>query len=341
MFQTETGLTQMDFRTLVGQMWHHYVRGEWERAASCLALLEIAQSETQTDEMLELLGADVYEELASRCRKVEWRLRVRIADANNLTLAGVFFDKAGKILHLQQPLIFGAQQLGGLERLLQCAEDALGHCLLRPEEMVLQRQREALGFIGWQHLQKNPPMTSLLSTFLLDCNHSTLEPDVHEQKQSGAQNKRFRSMPFWQPSFVDRKEQKAVPAGSLQPLFAHLDKALATDCPVPLCMDYWLMEMDRAEKRRLWQRYPQAWLKAIIKATEEDKFEMRVLRRGQDGCSWLHLTDCTFSRQHQLISYTDDTIYAPDLEAMAAHLQDCRRALRLPIVDDFDFNTHL
>jgi len=68
---------------------------------------------------------------------------------------------------------------------------------------------------------------------------------------------------------------------------------------------------------------------------------MRILRRGDAQNAWLHLTDCTFTSQNDLMGYVDDTFYVPDLEAMAVYVQDCWQALQLPVLNAFDFNPHI
>lgn len=316
MIDTNDGLTQGDFRMLAGQMWHHFERNEKDRAASFLVLLEVSLSDEQTDEMVELLGGKVYEELAGRGAVISERLQVLRLDPNTLTLVRVVRDNNGQILHMEQYFRFIAQYVEGIVALLDQADYALTQAVLGAGEEMEQSKRYGLGRSGWESL------------------HSQPRPIDWAVLPATATNPTMAAMDV--PSKEDASSGDDV--SSLDILLEQLDAAFAADCAPAICLADWLSELEAEEEQLVWQRYPRRWLERMIEATEEDRTEMRVLRRGDDQNAWLHLTDCTYNRQGVLIGYTDDTFYAPDLEAMSAYLQDCRQALKLAIVDAFDFN---
>lgn len=311
----ENGLNQSEFRALLGQLWHHYAHNEKDRAASFLVLLEVCQSEGQTHQMVERLSETVYEELVGRGAVISERLQVMRLDANNLTLVRVVRDNNGQILHMEQYFRFIAQYVEGIVALLDQADSALGQPVLEANEELEQHKRDGLGRTGWESLQNKPQAMDWAVPAAAD-------PSVV----------RAIAVPFPEDA------SSIGDVSSLDMLLEQLDAAFAAEEVPKLCLDNWLLELEEEEEQILWERYPRRWLEQMIEATEEDRTEMRVLRRGDAENSWLHLTDCTFTRQDVLIGYVDDTFYVPHIEAMETYLRDCRQTLQLPIVDDFDFD---
>lgn len=309
-------LTQGEFRSLLGQLWHHFERGEKDSAASFLVLLEICQRDEQTQEMVALLSETVYDELVGRGAGVSQYLQVLRLNANTLTLVRVVRDSAGQILYLEQYFRFVAKYVEGLAVLLNWAEHALTQDILGADEERKQSKRNVFGRTGWNSLHSQPrPMDW------------AVPPAAQVGSTTAA-----TAVPFPEDA------SSIGDASSLDMLLALLDEAFAAEKAPAICLDTWLLELEEEEEQILWERYPQAWLEQMIAATEEDRAEIRVLRCGDAENSWLHLTDCTFTRKDVLIGYTDDAFYAADPAEMAAYLRDCRQALQLPIVDAFDFD---
>ena len=316
MIDTNVGLTQGEFQMLLGQLWHHYERGEKDRASSFLALLEVCQSEGQTHQMVDLLDEEVYDELMDRAQAISQRLQALRLDANTLTLVRVVRDNVGQILHMEQFFRFIAENVEGLAALLDQADSALTQDVLEADEELEQLKRYGLGRTGWDSLHSHAQSMARAVPPVAVAAPTVAATDVLDTKDAGSEGD----------------------VSSLHMLLELLDEAFAADRTPALCLEDWLLELEPEEEQLVWERYPQTWLESIMEATEEDRTEMRVLRRGDADNPWLHLTDCTFTRQDNLMGYVDDTFYMPHIEAMAAYLRDCRQALQLPIVDAFDFD---
>ena len=341
MIDTNVGLTQGEFQMLLGQLWHHYERGEKDRASSFLALLEVCQSEGQTHQMVDLLDEEVYDELMDRAQAISQRLQALRLDANTLTLVRVVRDNVGQILHMEQFFRFIAENVEGLAALLDQADSALTQDVLEADEELEQLKRYGLGRTGWDSLHSHAqsmaravPPSERQTARQADWLHS------HAQSMARAVPPVAAAAPTVAATDVlDTKDAGSEgDVSSLHMLLELLDEAFAADRTPALCLEDWLLELEPEEEQLVWERYPQTWLESIMEATEEDRTEMRVLRRGDADNPWLHLTDCTFTRQDNLMGYVDDTFYMPHIEAMAAYLRDCRQALQLPIVDAFDFD---
>lgn len=309
MVQENAGLTEETFRTLLGQLWYHYMRGEKDRAAGFLTLLEACLDDAQIDAMSVLLDEKVYEELAARATGVSSRFQMLRLDANNLTLVRVVYDSDGQTLHLEPCVGFVVEQLSGLEVLLAQADAALTQGTLGAEERREQHKRESAGVTGWNRLPRLSPATAVGASPTASASDVTSREDARPAEES------------------------LLPA-----LLDQLDTAFAVQSIPALCLVDCLVDLEPAEAEVVRERYPQEWLEIVMEATEEDTTEVRVLRRGEVARPWLHLTDCTFNRQGHLTGYIDDSLYVSDLAEMAVYLEDCRRALQLPIVDAFDFN---
>lgn len=310
------GLTQGEFQTMLGQLWYHYRRGEKDRAASFLVLLEGTKSDGQTHQMVELLNEYVYDELMDRAQAISQRLQALRLDANTLTLVRVVRDNVGQILHMEQFFRFIAENVEGLAALLDQAEYALTQDVLGADEQLEQSKRHGLGRSGWDSLHSQAQSMARAVPPVAAAAPTVATADV--------------------PYEEDESSEETV--SSLDMLLELLDEAFAADRAPTVCLEDWLSELEAEEEQLVWQRYPRGWLESIMEATEEDRTEMRILSRGDAQNAWLHLTDCTFTSQNDLMGYVDDTFYVPDLVAMSAYLQDCWQALQLPIVEAFDFD---